>query len=290
MGSDVQGRKPDSSLPLSRVGVKGLKFPVIIRRGSREILLSATAEVFVDVPGDRKGADLSEITGSVSSLVLKKREFEGIENITAQICRQVLERLPYVKTCECRMQADYFVKSGSLNDSTLNLSTLIGETTISRDQEEQDFIGISVQGINACPCTMEKERTILKERFPEFSLAVDSLPIITHNQRNRVMIKVQNMKRKQVDADSLVAIAQAVIGQPVSIGAKSESDADLILRQHMKPMFVEDVVREIAMKLKGDLPDIDPEARIIIRSESEESVHPHNAFAEFSGKFKELRI
>ncbi|MGC8515116.1 MAG: GTP cyclohydrolase MptA [Thermoplasmata archaeon] len=288
MGSDVQGRKPDSTLPLSRVGVKGLKFPVIIRRGSREIFLSAMAEVFVDVPGDRKGADLSEITSSVSSLVLKNRDFEGIENLTAQVCRLVLDKLPYVKNCECSMQADYFVKSGSLNDSTLNVSTLIGETKISRKGEEQDFVGISVQGINACPCTMEKERSILKEKFPEFSSAVDSLPIITHNQRNRVMIKVQNTKSKQVDADSLVSIAQSVIGQPASIGAKSESDADLILRQHMRPMFVEDVVREIAKKLKSDLPGIDPEARIVISSESEESVHPHNAFAEFSGKFKEI--
>jgi GTP cyclohydrolase-4 len=286
--ADVQGRKPDSSLPLSRVGIKGLKFPVTIRRGSREILLSATAEVFVDIPGDRKGADLSEITGSVSSLVLKNRDFEGIENITAQVCRMVLDKLPYVMYSECRMEADYFVRSGSMKGSTLNLSTLIGETKITRSEEEVDFIGVSVQGINACPCTMEKERSILKEKFPEFSSAVDSLPIITHNQRNRVMIKVQNTRKKQVEADSLIAVARAVVGQPVSIGAKSESDADLILRQHLKPMFVEDVVREIAKKLKSDIPDIDPEAFVIIRSESEESVHPHNAFAEFSGRFKEI--
>lgn len=288
MGSDVQGRRPETLLPLSRVGIKGLKFPAIIRRGEREILLSATAEVYVDVPGDRKGADLSEITNSVSALVLKNRDFEGIENITAQVCRLVMEKLHYVRNCECSMQADYFVRSGSLRDSTLNLSTLIGETKIRRDEEEMDFIGISVQGINACPCTMEKERSILKERFPEFSSAVDSLPIITHNQRNRVLIKVQNTKSKQVDADSLIGIARSVVGQPVSIGSKDESDADLILRQHLKPMFVEDVVREIARKLKSDNPGIDPDAMIIIRSESEESVHPHNAVAEFTGKFKEI--
>ncbi|MCL4452336.1 MAG: GTP cyclohydrolase MptA [Candidatus Thermoplasmatota archaeon] len=288
MVSDVQGRKPDSTLPLARVGVKGLKFPAIIRRGNREIVLSATAEIFVDVPGDRKGADLSEITRSVSSLVLKNRDFEGIENITSQVCALVLDKLSYVTRCECTMQADYFVKSGSSDDFSLNVSTLIGETKITRSGEEQDFIGIIVQGINACPCTMEKERRLLKEKFPEFSGAIDALPIITHNQRNRVMIKVQNTKRKQVDADSLIAIAQSVIGQPVSIGVKGENDADLILRQHLKPMFVEDVVREIAKKLKEDIPAIDPESTVIIRSESEESVHPHNAFAEFSGKFKDI--
>ena len=288
MVTDVQGRKPDSTLPLARVGVKGLKFPVIIRRGNREIVLSATSEVFVDVPGDRKGADLSEITRSVSTLVLKNRDFEGIENITSQVCALILDKLSYVTRCECTMQADYFVKSGTSDDFSLNISTLIGETKMTRSGEEQDFIGITVQGINACPCTMEKERKMLKEKFPEYSRAIDALPIITHNQRNRVMIKIQNTKRKQVDADSLIAIAQNVVGQPVSIGVKSENDADLILRQHLKPMFVEDVVREIAKKLKEEMPGIDPAAIITISSESEESVHPHNAFAEFSGKFKDI--
>ncbi len=288
MSQSVQARKPETFLSLSRVGVKGLKFPVTIRRGNREIFLSASAEVFVDVPRDRKGADLSEINKAVSSVVLKGSEFEGIENITAEICRDVIGRLPYVMKCECRMQADYFVKSKVAGGITLSNSAIIGETKLSRNKEELDFIGVSVQGINACPCTMEKERAILREKYPEYSAAIEALPVITHNQRNHVLIMVQKFPDKFVDADSLLKVAEEVVGKPASIGTDGENDADLILRQHQNPMFVEDVVREVARKLKSALSFLDPETMILVRSESEESVHAHNAFAEFSGKFKEI--
>lgn len=288
MNSSVQDRKPDTFLPLSRVGVKGLKFPVTIKRENREIFLSATAEVFVDVPAERKGADLSEINKAVSTVVLKGRDFEGIENITAEICSSIMDRLPYVGKCECRMEADYFVKSTVTGGTALSNSSIIGETRLFRNAQELDFIGISVQGINACPCTMEKERTILKEKYPEYSAAIETLPMITHNQRNHVLIMVQKTRNRFVDADTLLKVAEEVVGRPASIGTGSENDADLILRQHLNPMFVEDVVREVARKLKTVLSDLDPETMILVQSESEESVHAHNAFAEFSGKFKEI--
>ncbi|EQD60890.1 protein containing DUF198, partial [mine drainage metagenome] len=103
-----------------------------------------------------------------------------------------------------------------------------------------------------------------------------------------VLVMVQKTPNRFVEADSLLKVAEEVVGKPASIGTGSENDADLILRQHLNPMFVEDVVREVARKLKTVLSDLDPETLILVRSESEESVHAHNAFAEFSGKFKEI--
>ena len=58
---------------------------------------------------------------------------------------------------------------------------------------------------------------------------------------------------------------------------------------HENPMFVEDIVREILgriLEMYSNLPD---ETMVIVRSESLESIHKHNAYAERIATLGELR-
>jgi GTP cyclohydrolase-4 len=63
----------------------------------------------------------------------------------------------------------------------------------------------------------------------------------------------------------------------------------VVINAHSNPKFVEDVVRDILTKVLeryGSLPD---EVVVTARSESEESIHKHNAFAERVTTLGELR-
>ena len=92
-----------------------------------------------------------------------------------------------------------------------------------------------------------------------------------------------------VDADDMITIVENAFSSPTYSILKRREEAELVLKAHAKPKFVEDVVRDIlsaVLKTYKSLPD---DVMVIVRSESEESIHKHNAFAERITTIGELR-
>jgi len=58
---------------------------------------------------------------------------------------------------------------------------------------------------------------------------------------------------------------------------------------HRNPKFVEDVVRDVLERLLKRYPKMPDSTQVRVKSEAEESIHKHNAFAERSTTFGELR-
>jgi GTP cyclohydrolase-4 len=63
----------------------------------------------------------------------------------------------------------------------------------------------------------------------------------------------------------------------------------VVLNAHNNPKFVEDVVRDISHQLIDKYADLPDDVVIFIKSESEESIHKHNAIAELCATLGELR-
>jgi len=63
----------------------------------------------------------------------------------------------------------------------------------------------------------------------------------------------------------------------------------VVLNAHRNPKFVEDVVRGVLKRVTARYPSIPDDVEIVARSESQESIHKHNAFAERTASFGELR-
>ena len=148
--------------------------------------------------------------------------------------------------------------------------------------EIKKLIGVKVIGMTACPCAREIIKTI--GEYHEKDIPP------THNQRNitTLMIEVPG-DDKSVDANDLIDIAEQSFSSPTYGLLKRKEEAELVLEAHKKPKFVEDVVRDMlsaVLKKYKDLPD---DVIVISRSESEESIHKHNAFAERVTTLGELR-
>jgi GTP cyclohydrolase-4 len=158
----------------------------------------------------------------------------------------------------------------------------MAEARIKSSGELKKLIGVKVVGMTACPCAMEVVRTLNYEK--------NTYPVPTHNQRNigTLMIEVPR-DVKVVDANDLIEIVEKSFSSPTYSILKRKNEAELVINAHKKPKFVEDVVRDmLAMVLKRykELPD---DVIVIARSESEESIHKHNAFAERVTTLGELR-
>jgi GTP cyclohydrolase-4 len=92
-----------------------------------------------------------------------------------------------------------------------------------------------------------------------------------------------------IEANDLIDIVERSFSTPTYGVLKRKEEGELILKAHKNPKFVEDVVRDMlsqVLKRYGDLPD---ETLVIARSESEESIHKHNAFAERVTTLRELK-
>jgi len=115
------------------------------------------------------------------------------------------------------------------------------------------------------------------------------VPIITHNQRNRTTAILQEPPGHEIEADELVDIVEESLSAPTFGLLKRPDEGRLVEMAHRNPKFVEDVVREVLDRLLKRYPKMPDTAWVRVKSEAEESIHKHNAFAERSTTFGELR-
>ena len=118
---------------------------------------------------------------------------------------------------------------------------------------------------------------------------IAELPVITHNQRNISRLVIQVPDGFEVEADDLIAIAEGAMSSPTYATLKRQDEGELVLAAHLNPKFVEDVVRDILAAVLGKYSELPDFVEVRVHSESQESIHKHNAFAERDTTLGELR-
>jgi GTP cyclohydrolase-4 len=283
---DVQNKVPATKFKLTRVGIRGVRKPVLVERAGKITTLAAAIDVFVDLPASRKGAHMSRNIEAVNEILDRTTTtpVKGIENLCASIAKQLLSKHEYANRSEVRMEAEYFLESktpsGSL--STENY-TLLGRAVAERDGKIMKSIGVEVTGMSACPCAIETVKELLLPKN------LKGYPIITHNQRNISRLVIGIPEEYDIEANDLIRLVESSMSSPTYELLKRRDEAKVVLQAHSKPKFVEDIVREILAKVLKKYYYLPDDVVVEARSESEESIHKHNAFAERVTTLGELR-
>jgi GTP cyclohydrolase-4 len=287
--SDVQNRRLTNGFKLTRVGVTGVRKPVTVNRGDRTVTLTCQIDVFVDLPSSQKGSHMSRNLEVISEIVDQsvREPVAGLEILSANICRSLLERHEYASYSEVNLKADYFLERIGLSGrTTLESYKLIAKAVDRRNNGLKKLIGVEVIGMTACPCAME---TLREEFRGKLTIERERIPMITHNQRNITTLMIEVPEEYDVEADDLIDIVERSISSPTYEILKRSEEAKVVLAAHENPKFVEDVVREILTRILEKYNGLPDEVIVTVRSESEESIHKHNAFAERITTLKELR-
>jgi GTP cyclohydrolase-4 len=286
--ADVQNRHLANGFMLSRVGVTDVKKPVrIVRHGTTNTLF-CSIDVYVDLPSTQKGSHLSRNLEAINEAVNKglREGFGGIEVFAAELCRSLREKHEYSTYAEVRMTADYFMeRPGPSGKPNLEVFKLMARAISHNDDGLKKMVGVEVIGMTACPCAMETVR----EQYCTNVAMDDALPVISHNQRNISSLIVEVPEHLDVEANDLIEIVESSFSSPTYEVLKRTDEAKVVLQAHREPRFVEDVVRTILGKVVERYPDLPGDTIITVRSESEESIHKHNAFAERVTTLGELR-
>ncbi len=281
---DVQSQSAPVTSHLDRVGITNVVRPIEVSR-KKTITLIPTFRVFVDLPPSRKGSDLSRDIEALEDVVEGEVEgrSKGIEYVAELIVNRLLERHPYATYAEAHLTADYFLeRSNPKGRKTVEKYTIMGIAKKRAGEEVQRYIGVVATGISVCPSAMTTVSRLVGR-------ASDDPPFISHNQRNDVTIIMQVPNGTDVEVDELIDIAEMSMSAPTYELLKREEEGLLVLNAHKNPKFVEDVVRDAVKNLVNKFKDFPEYTEIEVRSESYETIHKHNAYAEKRGKLGDFK-
>ncbi|UCH90278.1 MAG: GTP cyclohydrolase I FolE2 [Thermoplasmata archaeon] len=293
---DIHNKSPSiAGFRLTRVGITNLKKQVKVVRSGRQITLMPVIDISVNLPSTQKGAHMSrnlEVTNEIVEESIKN-PVDSLEELCEEISKGLLDKHEYANFAEVKMRSEYFLerKSPRGTDSLENY-ILIARAMSSRTDkniETRKQIGVEAIGMTACPCAMETVRELIKNENGIDTPEMNKIPFISHNQRNRTSLIIEVPEKYQVEADDLIEIVESSFSSPTYELLKRQDEGELVLNAHKNPKFVEDVVRDILAKIIEKYQDLPDDVQVSVLSESLESIHKHNAFAERVTSLGELR-
>ena len=299
----MQSTCPDVRINLTRVGVKNVKKLVqVARTEKRPVIFISNFDVYVDLPGSLKGANLSR-TFEVIDEVLQQAidgTVNEIENLCSVVARKLLDHHEYADRTEVLMKSEFMVKRETpVSHTACHEVVKVHARAIARrtfrDPIVRKSIGAEVTGMTACPCA----QNIMKDRanhvLTDLGVAQDKIdaffaevPMATHNQRGRGFLCIETDDDQHVDLEKIIRILKESMSAGIYELLKRGDEGAVVLAAHKNPRFVEDCVREMAKKVLAEFDYLSGDSVIIIKQTNEESIHQHDAYAERRATLAEL--
>ncbi|HEY9159890.1 MAG TPA: GTP cyclohydrolase FolE2 [Desulfomonilia bacterium] len=252
---DVQRQKPENPLYIHKVGVKDIRYPIVVKdkkRGSQHTV--ASINLYVDLPVEFKGTHMSRFI-EVLNEYHEEIHINRFEHILLEI-RSALE----AESAHMEIEFPYFIEKEAPVSKVQGLMgykcSLIGSVG-----EAKDFrVGVKVPVQTLCPCSKE--------------ISVNS----AHSQRGIICAVVKYNRFFWLE--DLIELIENCGSSPVYSVLKRPDEKYLTEYAYDNPMFVEDVVRQAAAEL-SKRPEFD---WFSVEAENMESIHNHNAYAYIEGK------
>ncbi len=307
---DVQACSPDIKINLTRVGVTNVKKLVEVSRtgGKRPVVLVSDFHMFVDLPSDIKGANLSrnlEAMYEVLDEAVSTRIYD-VEDLCSEVAKRLLDRHAYASVAEVGMKSEYMLmrKTPVMKISCQEPATIFAEARAFRtslhDKKSKvrikKVIGAEIVGMTACPCAQELMRDKAAEELAKMGMQkkdrdafLDGIPLATHNQRGRGIISIEVENDIKIPLEKVMGIIENSMSAKTYEILKRPDEAKIVETAHQKPMFVEDCVREMAKRVVETFEYLPDESIVTITQINEESIHQHNAVAERIAPIGDLR-
>ncbi|HOO41965.1 MAG TPA: GTP cyclohydrolase FolE2 [Syntrophales bacterium] len=248
---DVQSQKDHRHIDIRKVGVKGIKYPITVldkSKGTQPV--NATINMYVNLPHRFKGTHMSRFVEILN-------EFRGQINIRTfhRILERSREKL-HAESAHMEIEFPYFIEKTAPVSHAKSLMeyrcTFAGEN----GSDKTDFlVGVVVPVTTVCPCSKE------------ISVAG------AHNQRGMVTVKLRFQKFFWIE-DVIRLVEDSASGEVYSL-LKRIDEKYVTEKAYENPLFVEDVVRNVALRLNR----IDNFTWYSVEAENLESIHNHSAYA-----------
>lgn len=251
--ADVQNMPDDREIEIDKVGVKDVKYPIIVldRENGHQNTI-ATIDMYVNLPHHYKGTHMSRFV----EILHEYKNMINMKNFP-EILREMKVRLD-AEAAHMSVTFPYFIKKEAPVSGTPSYMEYQCGFRGSMDAKgtlKEFIVSASVPINTLCPCSKE-----ISERG-------------AHNQRGITRVEVNT--RKFFWIEDLINTVEKCASSDIYSILKREDEKFITEHAFDNPRFVEDVVRDIAERLSRDT-----NVRwFAIEAENFESIHNHSAYA-----------
>ena len=247
---DTQSSRDERRLAIQRVGVKDVRYPLQVRVAGAVQSTAARWSLDVALPAERKGTHMSRFVAWLDGLdvaldlsTLRERHAAMLQLLDAPEGRIEAEFSFFL-----RKRAPVSGVSSLLDYQGRWVSqTRQGVTTVTMQ------VGVPVKSL--CPCSKE---------ISDYG---------AHNQRSLVTVQVEPLQ--PIEWHELVRFAEDSASSEIWPMLKRADEKWITERAYENPKFVEDLVRDVALRLDADA----RVGRYAVDVENFESIHNHSAYA-----------
>ncbi|MEJ6001936.1 GTP cyclohydrolase FolE2 [Paucibacter soli] len=248
---DTQSERDERHLVIQRVGVKDVRYPLQLRIAGKAQPTVGQWTLDVALPAEKKGTHMSRFVAWLDALH-EPLDAAGLRALHGQM-------LARLEALEGRIEVRFafFVRKRapvSGIESMLDYQgALISETRAGKTTVRAE-VAVPVKSL--CPCSKE---------ISDYG---------AHNQRSLVTISAE-LKDDALGWQELVRFAEESASSEIWPLLKRSDEKWITERAYENPKFVEDLVRDVALRLNAD-------ARIgayTVDVENFESIHNHSAYA-----------
>lgn len=254
---DVQNRRDHREIPIDRVGVRNLRYPIIVwDRAHEKQSTVALLSLSVSLPHHFKGTHMSRFLE-----ILNAHRGELTIRTLPTVLHDLKARLDS-ESAQMEATFPYFIEKVAPVSGAKSLLDVEGHFRGTSTADGDDFVlGIKAPVTSLCPCSKE---------ISDYG---------AHNQRSFVSIEIRMASDEPEDfvwMEELIEVAEASASAPLYPLLKRPDERYVTMQAYDNPAFVEDITRNVADRLMSD-------RRVKwfkVFCENEESIHNHNAFAE----------
>ena len=247
---DVQGSPDFRKMPIEKVGIRNIRYPITVRDKSNEKQQTvADVSLSVNLPHTNRGTHMSRFI-EVLDRFRNEVSYQSLDLILLEVKRSLRAEDSHIE-----LAFPFFLKKKapvSSLESLMSYQCVIA-ATYTNHLEISTRVDVPVHTL--CPCSKE------------------IATVSAHNQRGMVAITVG--MSKFIWIEDLIQIAEDSASSPLYALLKREDEKFITERAYENPRFVEDVVREVALRLQ----DLAGLRSYSIEVENFESIHNHSAYA-----------
>ena len=256
---DVQNQADLRGIDIQKVGVKGLELPLTIqRKNANDIVIYSTATVGVSLPAHYKGTHMSRFVEVLNEWRKNKTLGSDIKGCLEAVVEKLEAKSGYLK-----FDFKFFINKTSpvtkvsapmcYDCSFEGVLDNYGE----EDEEYKFYLGAKVPVTTLCPCSKE---------ISDYG---------AHNQRALVSVKITYPEDEHIWLEDLIESVESCASSALYPLLKREDEKYVTEHAYDNPKFVEDVLRDVVLKLReNDIID-----SFEVECESIESIHNHSAWA-----------
>src|SRR3954454_18645089 len=247
---DTQSARDDRHLAIQRVGVRGVRYPIQLRIEGAVVPTVAEWSLDVALPAEQKGTHMSRFIAWLDAI--------DVPLDARTLRREAARMLALLGADAGRIEASFpfFLRKRAPVSGVESLLEYQGRFLVdARKGESTVWVEVVVPVKSLCPCSKE---------ISDYG---------AHNQRSHATIRVEALA--QLSWLELVRFAEDSASAEIWSSLKRADEKWITERAYENPKFVEDMVRDVALKLNAD-PRI---GRYSVDVENFESIHAHSAIA-----------